>query len=55
MKVYAVVGSWKYDCERSSEPYEIYASKERADAVCAKLAAAGHFDDVEVFEYELQE
>ena len=53
MKVYAVVGSWKY--EGSSEPYAIYASKERADAVCAKLSAARHFDDVEVFEYKVQE
>jgi len=54
MKVYAVVGSWNNeDC--SSEPEAIYASKERADAVCAKLAASGGFDDVEVFEYEVQE
>jgi hypothetical protein len=53
MKVYAVVGSVDY--EGSSEPEAIYASEERADAVCAELNARNRYVDYTVFEYELQE
>ena len=35
MKVYAVIGSWKY--EGSGAPEGIYADEKRADAVCAEL------------------